>query len=104
MHCWPPSNCRPSPRIGFPQVILLLDVDFWPSSELSELMHQPGKYESLLAVVEQRHAIVLPAFETGDSGEVGVEVAREVVVGECEGVGSFRTLYPCMCPGGCMFA
>lgn len=62
-------------------VILLLDVDFWPSAELSELMSQPGKYESLLAAVNGGSAIVLPAYETGDSGDVGVEVAREAVLG-----------------------
>lgn len=62
-------------------VILLLDVDFWPAAELSELMRQPGKYESLLTAVNSGTAIVLPAYETGDSGEVGVEVAREAVLG-----------------------
>lgn len=62
-------------------VILLLDVDFWPAAELSELMRQPGKYESLLTAVNIGTAIVLPAYETGDSGEVGVEVAREAVLG-----------------------
>ncbi|KAG7673702.1 hypothetical protein KSW81_006894 [Nannochloris sp. 'desiccata'] len=62
-------------------VILLLDVDFWPAAELSELMRQPGKYESLLTAVNGGSAIVLPAYETGDSGEVGVEVARESVLG-----------------------
>lgn len=62
-------------------VILLLDVDFWPAAELSELMQQPGKYESLLQAVNSGSAIVLPAFETGDSGDIGVEVAREAVLG-----------------------
>lgn len=62
-------------------VILLLDVDFWPAAELSELMQQEGKYDSLLKAVNSGSAIVLPAFETGDSGDVGVEVAREAVLG-----------------------
>jgi glycosyltransferase-like protein LARGE len=62
-------------------VILLLDVDFWPSAELSALMAQPGKYESLAAAVSAGSAVVLPAYETGDSGEVGVGVAREAVLG-----------------------
>jgi hypothetical protein len=62
-------------------VILLLDVDFWPSRELSELLHRPGKYASLLAACSSGTAVVLPAFETADSGEVGVEVAREAVAG-----------------------
>ena len=61
-------------------VVLLLDVDFWPAAELSELVHKPGKYTSLLAAVAAGHAIVLPAFETGESGDVGVEVAREAVL------------------------
>lgn len=63
-------------------VVLLLDVDFWPSIELSELMQKPAKYQSLLAAVNNKNAIVLPAFETADSGDIGVEVAREVVIGE----------------------
>lgn len=63
------------------QVVLLLDVDFWPSIELSELMQKPSKYQSLLQAVNNKNAIVLPAFETADSGDIGVEVAREVVLG-----------------------
>ncbi|GAB4818755.1 hypothetical protein N2152v2_005801 [Parachlorella kessleri] len=62
------------------EVVLLLDVDFWPSVELSELMLKPAKYQSLLAAVNSGNAIVLPAFETADSGDIGVEVAREVVL------------------------
>lgn len=65
------------------QVLLLLDVDFWPSVELTELMQKPAKYQSLLQAVNNKNAIVLPAFETTDSGDVGVEVAREVVLGGC---------------------
>lgn len=61
-------------------IVLLLDVDFWPAAELSELAHLPGKYTSLLAATEARNAIVLPAFETRDSGDIGVEVAREAVL------------------------
>ena len=62
-------------------VILLLDVDFWPATELSELMQSSTKYESLLKAVNGGQAIVLPAYETGDSGDIGVEVAREAVLG-----------------------
>lgn len=61
-------------------IVLLLDVDFWPAAELGELAHQPGKYASLLAAAQARRAIVLPAFETGESGDIGVEVAREAVL------------------------
>lgn len=61
-------------------IIFLLDVDFWPSAELSQLMQVPEKYDSLLATVNAAGAVVLPAYETGDSGEVGVEVAREAVL------------------------
>jgi len=61
-------------------IVLLLDVDFWPSAELSEVVQRPGKYASLLAAVESKNAIVLPAYETGDQGDIGVEVAREVVI------------------------
>ena len=45
-------------------------------------MAKPAKYASLLAAVNNKNAIVLPAFETADSGDIGVEVAREVVLGE----------------------
>jgi hypothetical protein len=62
--------------------VLLLDVDFWPSAELSELMQKPAKYASLMAVLQNGSAVVLPAFETGDPGDIGVEVAREAVLGE----------------------
>lgn len=61
--------------------VLLLDVDFWPSAELSELMQRPAKYESLMRTLEGGAAVVLPAYETGDPGDIGVEVAREAVLG-----------------------
>lgn len=60
--------------------VLLLDVDFWPSAELSELMQKPAKYESLMKTLQGGAAIVLPAYETGDAGDIGVEVAREAVL------------------------
>lgn len=61
--------------------VLLLDVDFWPSAELSELMQKPAKYESLMKTLQAGAAVVLPAYETGDPGDIGVEVAREAVLG-----------------------
>ena len=64
------------------EAVLLLDVDFWPSAELSELMQKPAKYESLVNTLQGGAAVVLPAFETGDPGDIGVEVAREAVLGE----------------------
>jgi hypothetical protein len=71
------------------EAVLLLDVDFWPSAELSELMQKPAKYESLQRTLAGGAAVVLPAYETGDAGDVGVEVAREAVLGEWTlGVGS----------------
>ena len=62
------------------EVVLLLDVDFWPSAELSELMVNARKYGSLLQAVLARTAVVLPAFESGETGAVGVEQAREAVL------------------------
>lgn len=62
------------------EAVLLLDVDFWPSAELSELMQKPAKYASLMGALSQGAAVVLPAYETGDSGDIGVEVAREAVL------------------------
>ena len=61
-------------------IVLLMDVDFWPSAELSEVVQRPGKYASLKTAVDGKNAIVLPAFETGEQGDVGVEIAREVVI------------------------
>lgn len=61
-------------------VVLLLDVDFWPSAELAELMANPRKYASLLQAVNQRTAVVLAAFESGETGSIGVEQAREAVL------------------------
>lgn len=65
------------------EAVLLLDVDFWPSAELSELVQKPAKYASLVEELRKGTAVVLPAYETGDSGDIGVEVAREAVLGEC---------------------
>lgn len=64
------------------EAVLLLDVDFWPSAELSELMQKPAKYASLMTALQKGSAVVLPAYETGDPGDIGVEVAREAVLGE----------------------
>lgn len=62
-------------------IILLLDVDFWPATELSRLMRVPDKYESLLQAVNKGDAVVIPAYETEDSGDIGIAVAREAVLG-----------------------
>lgn len=62
------------------EAVLLLDVDFWPSAELSELTQKPAKYASLVAALQKGAAVVLPAYETGDPGDIGVEVAREAVL------------------------
>lgn len=61
-------------------VVLLLDVDFWPSAELGELASSARKYASLREATAARNAIVLPAFETRDSGGVGVEAARDAAL------------------------
>lgn len=45
-------------------------------------MQKPAKYASLMATLDNGTAIVLPAYETGDAGDIGVEVAREAVLGE----------------------
>ncbi|KAK9804322.1 hypothetical protein WJX72_006601 [[Myrmecia] bisecta] len=63
------------------QVILLLDVDFLPSAALSRNLTQPGAYAALAEQLEQRIAVVLPAFEPTESGEAGTVVARQAVSG-----------------------
>jgi hypothetical protein len=35
-----------------------------------------------MSTLDNGTAIVLPAYETGDAGDIGVEVAREAVLGE----------------------
>lgn len=45
-------------------------------------MQKPAKYASLMGALSQGAAVVLPAYETGDSGDIGVEVAREAVLGK----------------------
>lgn len=60
-------------------VILLLDVDFWPSVELLDLMRHLEKYKHLRSMVDAGYAVVLPAYETRDSAEIGIEVAKEAV-------------------------
>lgn len=44
-------------------------------------MQKPAKYASLMSTLDNGTAIVLPAYETGDAGDIGVEVAREAVLG-----------------------
>lgn len=60
------------------------------AAELSELMQKPAKYASLVGALGQGAAVVLPAYETGDSGDIGVEVAREAVLGEGRGCSGRR--------------
>lgn len=45
------------------QVVILLDVDFRPSLELSDMVYNQSKYQSLLSVVNNKFAVILPAME-----------------------------------------
>ena len=57
------STPRTHPTLP-PQVLMLFDVDFWPSVELSEVATNATKYEAVAQAVAEGHAIVVPAFET----------------------------------------
>lgn len=49
-------------------VVLQLDVDFWPSPEVSDLVLNATKYAGMLAAVGAGQAVVLPSFETDEAG------------------------------------
>lgn len=57
-------------------------------------MQKPAKYASLMATLDNGTAIVLPAYETGDAGDIGVEVAREAVLGEPAQLGAGEVWAP----------
>lgn len=61
-------------------MVLLLDVDFRPSLELSYLMFT--QYHTLLQMVYRKFAIVLPAIEATGDKERAEQHATNAVVGE----------------------
>lgn len=64
------------------QIVLLLDADFLPSADLTNLLHNPIYYDRLRRNVAFRQAVVLPGFETTDVGPEGRAVAVVTVGSE----------------------
>ena len=67
-------------------------------------MQKPAKYASLMSTLDNGTAIVLPAYETGDAGDIGVEVAREAVLGEGQWGGWEGAAGAAGCAGECCLA
>ena len=68
-----PCATAPSPTRRT-DVILLLDVDFWPATELSELMQSSTKYESLLQGRQRRTGHRAPSVR--DRETLGTSASR----------------------------
>ena len=61
-------------------VVILLDADFLPSQDLSQMYTQRDSYAALWDVLNRKIAYVLPAFQTSNNGVDGVNVARRAAV------------------------
>lgn len=64
------------------QVVILLDVDFRPSLELSDMVYNQSKYQSLLSVVNNKFAVILPAMEAFGERDVSNLHATSAILGE----------------------
>ena len=60
-------------------VVLLLDADFVVDRALADTVESPTEYAKIVDILSHQAAFVLPAFETADSGERGVEIATDLV-------------------------
>lgn len=61
------------------ELVLLLDADFIVDQELARTAEDPTLYNELVGLLSQGAAMVLPAFETADEGDAGVELAVQAV-------------------------
>jgi len=61
------------------ELVLLLDADFIVDQELARTAEDPALYSDLVGLLSQGAAMVLPAFETADEGDAGVELAVQAV-------------------------
>jgi len=61
------------------ELVLLLDADFIVDQELARTAEDPALYSELVGLLSQGAAMVLPAFETVDQGDAGVELAVQAV-------------------------
>lgn len=57
-------------------VVILLDVDFLPSQDLSLMYKQMDDYTGLLDILDEKTAFVLPAFQTSNNGLDGINIAK----------------------------
>lgn len=73
-----PTHPHPTPPL---QALMLFDVDFLPSVELSKMATNATKHEGVAQAVAEGHAIVVPAFETQDQSQAGLEATRRLVRG-----------------------
>jgi hypothetical protein len=60
------------------EAVLLLDVDFLPSSSLPEEYASSSAYQEMMAQLAAGNALVLPAVETARNGSTGRAAAIEV--------------------------
>lgn len=58
-------------------VVVLLDVDFLPSKELSLMYDKRDAYQNLLRTLGEKTAYVLPAFQTVNNGVEGRNIAKK---------------------------
>lgn len=61
------------------ELVLLLDADFIVDQELARTVEDPTLFTELVGLLSQGAAMVLPAFETADEGDAGIELAVEAV-------------------------
>jgi hypothetical protein len=60
------------------KAVLLLDVDFLVSKELSDLYDSKKRFANLMDTLDQKVGVVLPAFETANMGSEGVLLAQRI--------------------------
>ncbi len=65
------------------------------SADLSAMLAEDRNYAQLFKSVEVKQAIVLPAFETSETGQEGRADALLAVKGACEGAGVITTGSAC---------
>ena len=73
---------QPETHASILQVVLLIDVDFLPSEELSRIFSGRQEYQSTLVYLYNNAVIVLPAFETLQGGAEGQTLALKLAHGD----------------------
>ncbi|EFN52592.1 hypothetical protein CHLNCDRAFT_138618 [Chlorella variabilis] len=65
-------------RLAETEAVILLDADFVPSASMAARMSDQGYSAATLGLLQQRLALVLPAFQTVGGGEEDAELALQV--------------------------